>query len=303
MTITLSAFLANVMVMVPQADTELSAIDRNQIIKQAVMDYGRDRPNLVTDDVTGDGGKYYLLDGASAVTSAFSDEFSQIVSIQYPAPTIASDETPVYLDNGDWDHNYYDASNRYLFLPNHAPVAAETMRITYSAPYVWTAGTITKAVAYPAHGFSLNDFIYQNADGAWVAGYAANLLATHQATIVPDVDNFTAAELVVAVPQMDFFAVCNRAACLVCFAIAERYSRTSDSSISADSVNYTSRAQEFRTQAREFCRLYNDHLGIMSDANGENASAGKPMADFVDLDTSPLWPTGRDFLFHGRATR
>lgn len=304
MSITLSTFLTQLMNMVPQSDTELTAITRNQKIKQAVTDYSRDRPDQITDDVSGDGGKYYLLDGSSAVVSGWSDTFSQIVAIQYPAPTIASDETPVYLEPDDWDTSYHDASNRYLWLPNHAPAATETMRITYTAAYVWSAGSITKSVAQSSHGFSLNDYVYQNEDGAWVdaGGGSGALLATHQATTITDTNNFVATELAVSIPQMDFFAVCNRAACLACQAIAERYSRTSDSSITADSVNHTSRAQEFRNQAREFCRLYNDHLGIMSDADG-NSTTGSPMADFVDLDTSPLWPTGREFIFHNRHTR
>ena len=303
MSITLSTFLTNLMNMVPQADTELAAITRNQIIKQAVMDYSRDRPDQITDDVTGDGGKYYLLDGASAVTSAWSDTFSQVVTIQYPAPTIASDETPVHLEPDDWDTNYYDASNRYLWLPNHAPAATETIRITYTAAYVWSAGSITTSVNQGSHGFSQDDYVYQNAAGAWLdagSGDAA-LLATHQATTITDTNNFVATELAVPVPQMDFFAICNRAACLACQSIAERYSRTSDSSIAADSVNHTTRAQEFRAQAREFCRLYNDHLGIMSGADGEQG--GSPLAEFVDLDVSPTWPNGRRFLFHNRDTR
>ncbi len=93
-TLDLSTFAVQLLNMVPEADTELTALVRNQHIKQAVMDYGRDKPEITVDDVTGDGGKYYALDGGSAVTSNWRDAFSQIQSIQYPAPTIASDETP-----------------------------------------------------------------------------------------------------------------------------------------------------------------------------------------------------------------
>ena len=303
MTIELSTFLTQLTNMVPEADTELAAIIRNQLIKQAVMDYGRDRPDTATDDVTGDGGKYYPINSTNF--PAFADEFSRISLIQYPAPVVASDETPVYLEPEDWDQDYYAGGIRFLWLPNHAPAASETMRVTYNAPYQWAVGNSTTVVSQIAHGFSGNDFVYLNDSSTWVSAgdgtSTAQLLATHQVTAVAGVDDFTTTILGTPVPEIDFFAVCNRAACLVCQAIAERFSRTSDSTITADSVNHTSRAQEFSNRAKEFCRLYNDHLGIITGSDGGELQS--PHAEFVDLDTAPLFPNGRQFLFHGPGTR
>ena len=54
MSIDISAFLVNLMNVVPEADTELALIISNKIIKQAVLDYGRDRPDTATTDITGD---------------------------------------------------------------------------------------------------------------------------------------------------------------------------------------------------------------------------------------------------------
>jgi hypothetical protein len=297
MSISLSTFLAQLTNMVPEADTELKAIIRNQLIKQAVMDYSRDRPDTATSDVSGDGGKYYPITNLTA----WSDEFSRISAIQYPAPAVASDETPVYLDPEDWDEDYYAGGVRYLWLPHHAPAATETMRVTYAAAYAWSAGSTTTAVEQTGHGFSVDGYVYQNASSVWVtAGDTANLLATHQVTAVSDSDNFTATELVVSVPEIDFFAVCNRAACLVCRSISELYSRTSDSTINADSVQHTTRAGEFANRANEFCRLYSEHLGQIGDGDGKEEVGH---AEFVDLDTTPLYPSGRDYLFKGRHTR
>lgn len=292
----LAEFLTQLMNMVPEADTELAAIIRNQLIKQAVSDYSQVKPDEVSTDVTGDGGKYYDL--LSSLT-AYADSFSRIRSISYPAAVVASDESPHYLEPEDWDEDFYAGGTRYLFLPNHSPAATETFRVRYSAPYAWSAGTTTTSVNQSSHGFSANDFIY-NDGSSWVSagiGATANLLATHQATTITDADNFTATALGVAVPEVDFFAVCNRAACLACHALAERFARTSDSAITADSVNHTPRSSLFAERAREFCRLYNEHLSLSS---GDEGQIELPHAEFVDLD--PM-PPGRDYLFRRRTTR
>lgn len=305
MTIELSSFLTQLMNMVPEADTELVAIIRNQIIKGAVMDYGRDRPDTASGDITGDGGKYYPINTTNL--TAWADGFSRIQSIQLPSPTVASDETPVYLNDEDWDEDYYAGGVRYLWFPSHAPAGTETFRVTYSAPYQWTAASTTTNVNQATHGFSLNDYVYLNNSSVWVdAATGTNtgqLLATHQVTTVTDVDNIIVTILGAPIPEIDFFAVCNLAACHVCQAIAERFSRTSDSTITADSVNHVSRAGEFANRAREFCRLYGEHIGIVSgDANG-GGTTHAPIAEFIDLDPTPTVFGERDYLFHRKGSR
>jgi hypothetical protein len=105
---------------------------------------------------------------------------------------------------------------------------------------------------------------------------------------------------VVNTAASDFYAIAHLAAGLCCQAIATKYSRTSDSTIAADSVAHTSRATEFARRAQEFIAFYERHLGL--DTAGEDTR--EPAAgQFIDLDTAPGWPTGRDYLFHGRETR
>lgn len=313
-TVSLSTFATQLLNTVPSVDTEFSSIIRNQYIKQAVLEYGRDKPRIVIDDITGDGGKYYDLTSGSAVVSAWAERFSQVQSIQYPAPTITSDETPVYLDSADWNQSYRDSSITYLWLPNHAPSATETMRVTYTALYAWSAGTSAESVEQAAHGLSLNDYVYQGDDDneTWTSAGAGSgdLLATHQVTTVTDANNFVVTELAVTVPQVDFFAICYKAACIACQALAEKYSRSSDSLITADSVNHISRAEEFSNRAKEYCRLYSEHVeatggeSASTDAgNGAGGSSEKAHAEFVDIDTYPRFPTGRRFLHHGRNSR
>ena len=253
--------------------------------------YSTDLPEKTTLDVTGTGARYYAI---SALTG-WDDEFSRVEAIEYPAATIASDEVPVYLEPEDWNDDYRSGANvRYLYLPNHAPAATEAMRIRYTVPYTWTAGTTTTAVSQTAHGFVLTDTIYHDGT-SWVKD-ASGLLATHAVTVVTDVNTFTAAELAANIPPAHFFAICHRAACLTCQSIAAKYSRTSDSTIGADSVNHPTRADQFAARAREFCKLYSDSLGLGSG----DGKGGKPgYAEFVDWDSTPGWPGNRRFIFHG----
>jgi hypothetical protein len=300
----LSEFLTQTMNMVPESDTELDAQTRNQLIKQAVSDYSQDKPDIVGFDFTGDGGKYYPL---FTTLTSYVDGFSRIQTISYIAATIASDELPNYLEPQDWDEDFYATAGRFLFFPNHSPASTETVRVTHTALYTWSAGTTTTAVNQTTHGFSVNDFVYASVSGAtttWVSagtGSTADLLATHQVTAVADTDNFTATILAVTIPESDFFAVCNRAACLICRSIAERFARTSDSTITADSVDHTSRSQLFADRAKDFCKLYNDHIGINMDAQGNKIEAGH--AEFVDLTTGPNWQPTRRYMFHNTGRR
>lgn len=295
MTINLSTFRTQLKNLLPDIPTaEIAVIDLDQQVKQAVRLYSLDLPDDITEDVTGDGGQYYDI----SLLTQWQDGFSNILTIQYPAPDIATDETPTYLEPEDWDTSYYVGNTRYLYLPNHSIAGSDAMRIKYTGFYKWTASSTTTTQTQTAHGFSVDDQIYQEA-GTWYKD-ASGLIATHIVTAAPDADNFTAAELAANVPPAHFFAICHKAACLTCYAIAAKYSRTSDSTISADSVNHPTRAEQFSARAKEYCRMYTDTLGIGGGADGQG-NAGT--AEFVDWDTAPGWPTSRDYIFHGRHTR
>ncbi len=294
MAITLTVFRAQVDGLLSANDDELSRLRRERLIKAALERYSHDAPDELTTDVTGDGGKYYAI--ATSLTS-WVEGFSRIVAIEYPAPTIANDEAPTYLEPEDWDDDYWASSLRYLWLPNIAPPNTEAMRIRFTAPYSWTASATTQAIVKVAHGFSVDDFVYLE-DLSWIVATDSRI-ATHQVSAVADVDNFTVVPLEVDPPVQDFFAICNLAAGLCAQAIADRYSRTSDSTIAADSVDHLSRADQWSRRARELMALYSDHLGLGGDDGITTHGTGA----FVDWDTTPSWPSGRRFLFHGQETR
>ncbi len=300
MPMTLTVFELMVTTLIRGDTDELSTLRMHRLIKAAMERYSHDRPDVLTADITGDGGKFYPV--AASLTS-YVDGFSRITAIEYPAVTIASDDTPQYLTAEDWREDYYDGTTRYLWLPNHAPSAAETLRVTFAAPYAWAKNTsATTAVNQDTHGFSVDDFVFLDtvpATDIWTSSIDSRP-CTHQVTVVTDADNFTAAMLEVDPPAGDYFAICNLAAGMACQAIADQYSRTSDSTIALDSVDHPARAAAFAERSRELIGYYNEHLGIGED--GElTPTAGA--AVFMDVDTMPGWPTGRQFLFRHGGTR
>jgi hypothetical protein len=274
------------------ADNDLlSVAARLRNIKAAIERYSQDKPNSQVDDVTGDAGRYYAI--ATALTE-WSEDFSRVVGIQYPAPTVASDETPVYLDPEDWQDDYWAGNVRYLYLPNHAPAATEKMRIQYTVPWLWTVSTTTVTVTQTAHGFSVGSYIYHDGT-SYVAGDV--VLATHQVTVVGSANQFTAKELQPDTPGAAFYALCYLAAGICCQALAARFAKTSDSTILADATRSTSNSAEFANRAREFMKLYQQAIGPSEEKAIEGAGG------FVDWDTVPGWPTGRQFVFHERGVR
>lgn len=294
MAFTLDVFKAIVDSLIVADDTEFSALNRYRRIRSAVERFSRDRPDWFTEDEAGDSGNYYELTGGSARLVNWVEGFSRILQIELPAPTVASDEQPVYLEPENWDDSYWAGAVRYLFLPNHAPSSSDTMRIRFTIPYQWTASSTTTVVAQVGHGFSVDDYIYL--DSTWQAAGDARI-ATHQVSVVTDVDNFTAKILEVDPAERDFsdtdfFAVCNLVGALCCQAIAIKYSRTSDSTIAADAVAHAARAIEFSNRAKELEAAYEQHLGI-----GEEVSVA-PAGEFVDWDTQPGWPQSRRYLYH-----
>lgn len=296
MAITLSVFRAQVDNLLAADDDILSQLARDRGVKAAIERYSIDAPDEYTEDVTGDAGKYYPV--ASNLTY-WVEGFSRIVEIEYPAADITADEQPQYLEPEDWRDDYWKVVSavhtRYLYLPNHSPATTEEMRIRYTRPYSWAAATGATAVSQTKHGLSVDDYAYL--DGStWYEATDARI-ATHRVSAVADVDNFTAKELETDVPVGDFFALCHLAAGLCCQAVAAKYAKLGQSTIAADATSHQTRSGEFSRRGKEFIALYERHLGLGKEQ--EVHAAG----DFIDWDTAPGWPPGRQYVFHGKGTR
>jgi len=96
------------------------------------------------------------------------------------------------------------------------------------------------------------------------------------------------------IPLGDQDALCNMAASLCSQALASYYAQTSDSTITADSVDHRSKSQEYNSRAKDQKKLYMDHLGL-KDGDVAPASVRK----VVDV----TYPGGADRLTHPRKNR
>lgn len=297
MAFALGTFRAQVDSLLSADDEELIQYRRELQIKAAVEMYSIERPDEVTEDVTGDAGRYYPLTGGGAALSAFVDGFSRVLTVEYPAKAVTADHDPQMLDPREWDDNYWDATLRYLRFDTVAPASGETARVKFTAPYEWSITTATFSVSQSAHGFSVNDWIYW--DGSIWREAEAEEVATAQVSASADANNFVYKSIQCDVPAEHFHAVCYLAASLISEALAAKYSRTSDSTINADSVDHVSRSTAFADRGREFRRQYEQQI-----QRGEAFSnEGDGTAQFIDVATSPEWPKSRRYLFHNRGYR
>lgn len=283
-----------------QLDDQIDALDpemaderRYEHCKAAVDQLSKDKPYHYTEDVTGNDGRYYQLIGSGTnVLTLWDEQFSQIIAIEYPAPDVSVDETPLYLDPEDWDDDYWVETKKYLYLPVHAPATTETMRIRYTVGYVWAGGGTAIAVNENGHGFLVDDFIYLLAGVPTKTEANQRFRATHQVTKVDDVDNYEYSPLYANIRNVDFWAICNLAACFACRALAAKYAKASDSTVGADSTTHTTRTAEFASRAEEYCNLYKEQIGLGIEQKVHGAGV------FVDWNTRPSHRSRSRWLLH-----
>ena len=103
------------------------------------------------------------------------------------------------------------------------------------------------------------------------------------------------------VPDKDFYAVADFAASLALEALAAIYVQIGDPAISADSVNYRTKSQEYRDLAKVVRRRYFNHVGVEESSTGGGGSDDRPAIAIGDM--SLTMGSGNDRLMHGRYTR
>ncbi len=117
----------------------LSDTEVNSAIDDALRDYNLVKPAEATEDIVGAGLSYFLL---SDVLDEWDNDVSRLWLVEYPAATIADDETPIYQD-ADNDYEIYNAeSGQYLRFFVSAPSTSETVRITYTHSRAFDSGNL-----------------------------------------------------------------------------------------------------------------------------------------------------------------
>jgi len=211
----------------------LGTTEKEFAIAQAILEHSRHRPQILVQDVDGDGSSFDF--NVTNLTS-WSQGFSVIKQLEYPVDD--DDETPNLLQEYEWTI-YHKPTGYFIRFLRDTPSSDEDFRATYTALHTCTDSACT----------------------------------------VEDYD-----EKVVQMLASAYF----------CFMLSTYYAKTNDASISADSVNHTSRSSEYKAKGSMYESLYYDHLG---------AKKGSPAAASTtyDWDYDGSWAS--DKLTHRRHYR
>ncbi|HLZ93369.1 MAG TPA: hypothetical protein VKQ28_16815 [Candidatus Acidoferrum sp.] len=183
---------------------KLPAGSRDALLTQAILQrYSQDRPREVVSDIPGNGTNLLPLPGAG--TDVWEEGYSSVRTIEFPIGTFP----PNLILEEDWQI-YGTPSGKKIMVISTAPLATDTVRITWTARHLGDGSTV---------------------------------------------------------PDPDFEAVCDYAAGLCYEALAGIYAQTGDASISADSVNYRTKSQEYMGLAKAAKKRYFDHVGV-DDSKG-----------------------------------
>jgi len=169
MSFSLTTFNESVDRLVQDSLLILSSDSVDALIKLALQQYSKDFPDVAVKEISGDGGKYYAV---SSLTG-WVEGFSKIQDVEYPAATVADDETPQLLDSEYWTL-FEDATAEYLYFPSHSPSTSEKIRVWYTMPYTFS-GT-PAAVDVPVEDFYAICLL--------AASYCCDVLSTYYATHV-----------------------------------------------------------------------------------------------------------------------
>lgn len=115
----------------PVDATPLASMKAKAVAK-AMDHHSRHKPNVVIEDLDGDGGFDYAV---SDLTS-WADDFSVIRQVEYPVDD--EDESPDILQDDDW-MVYEKPDGAVLRFLRDTPSAAEDLRVTYTARHTCTA--------------------------------------------------------------------------------------------------------------------------------------------------------------------
>jgi hypothetical protein len=309
MAYTLTQFKSKVSEIVQDDAVKLSTSERDNFIQEAVKIYSKHRPSEVVREIAGDG----TYDYAIADLKAWVKGFSIIKQIEYPA----NQRDPEYVDEDDF-MIIEKATGQFLRFLEDSPSAAEIIRVIYTALHILIDAVVTVSIAtpavvsYAAHGLNPGDAIKFSTTGALPTGITAGIIyyviaagltsnafeisATPGGAAINTSGTQSGAHTLQmnTIPAIDEDAVANLAASLCSGALASAYAQTSDSTITADSVDHRSKSQEFTSRAKMQKQNYLDHLGL-KEGNVAPASA------VGDMDVK--YPWGEERLTHPRKGR
>lgn len=138
---TRSDYIEAVEELVP-GDHPLVAADLEKLkikaVAKAMDSHSRHRPQVIVEDLDGDGGFDYAVSGLAS----WEDDFSVIRQVEYPVDD--DDETPDILQNDAWTV-YEKPGGKVLRFLEDSPTADEDIRVTYTARHACTVSACSVA--------------------------------------------------------------------------------------------------------------------------------------------------------------
>ncbi len=166
----------------------------------------------------------------------------------------------------------------------------------------WSDGlSVIKTLEYPVDDTDETPDILQ--DDAWImyqkpAGmyfrFVEDKPAATESIRVTYTAPHTCSDTSCTIKNCDETAVQSLAAAHFCNMLAAYYAQTQDSTISADSVDHTSKSREYAARARAYRKLYFDHMGIVE---------GQKTAASVTRDQDKAGSWAGDKLTHPKRYR
>ena len=177
--------------------------------------------------------------------------------------------------------------------------------INFRLPRLWVTGlSVIREIEYPA-GEQVREVLDPNEyeivesvlglqptrllrfNGTTPASGTDNILIRYATMHIHD-------DLINTIPNNDFDAICWLAASYAADTLAALQAASSDPTIAADSTNHRDGEQRWRSVAKQFRSLYEDHMG---------QGMATPTAAAGMKDHDSMFSFGSDFLFHGRRRR
>ena len=301
---TRTATITRVLSLLQISTSALASTDAGIAVDNAVSQYSKDLPLEAISHFAGQGQYNYDIKN---VLGSWTDDFSVIKKIEYPVGSQSAE----LLEDIDWQ--IYKSDETTYSIANATSGASSVV-----------ASTITNAIFFNQYDCvyisddDANEVNWVSTDGITSSGVVAlsnTIENTYDATplvrkrkqlrfltyspITTEVVRVvysavhTFSDMTDTIPANDYKAVTFLAAALAAYMISASYAKHSDSSMSADSVDYLSKVEQWKTVADDYYKKYQSHIGITKE--GGSPSAASHTADW---DKMLAW--GSDRLFHGR---
>jgi len=162
-------------------EDEADATDKERAAKSALTTYSKDKPDVRTNDITGDGGFSFTVNSTNL--PGFVLFSSQIRGIEYPYDSTQAE--PNWIESENWKILPSGTTHVLRMLNGIEPTSSEMVRVHYSQPYVF-AGDPDQVTMPDIDFYAVCDL----ATSYTLEGIANKLTALGQSTIEADTVNY-----------------------------------------------------------------------------------------------------------------